>query len=340
MNDLKNDQADPKQRSSSRLGGANPKVIGLVLGLAAAVPLLFMVNDHLRYRELQRIVTLMEEGRHEEAIRVLGRRGSYDPDVITRCLIGSTRLHQRFLDHALVLAASFDHRNIIRHLLEAGADIVAALNGRIGTVRLLIERGADIGVIDSSDTSPLFVAALRGHADVVADLLDAGADPRRRSLNDMTPLGVAAQKGNVAVVQQLLGQGVGVNEVALGHEELAALMIAVVWGQEATVKILIENGAQLDAKSKDGAPALSVAAHSGHLPVVKVLLERGASVDETNDQGGTALRSAADGGYLGIVRLLLKRRADPDTEDIFGKLPIDYARENGHHEIVELLTQY
>jgi ankyrin repeat protein len=50
-------------------------------------------------------------------------------------------------------------------------------------------------------------------------------------------------------------------------------------GREAVVKLLVEKGAGLDFKDKDGWTPLSWAAFNGHEAVVKLLVEKGAELD-------------------------------------------------------------
>ena len=64
-------------------------------------------------------------------------------------------------------------------------------------------------------------------------------------------------------------------------------------GREAIVKLLLENGTEVDARCEGGETALHCAAIYGHGAVVKLLLEKGVAVGGRDEEGRTALRHAA-----------------------------------------------
>jgi ankyrin repeat protein len=62
------------------------------------------------------------------------------------------------------------------------------------------------------------------------------------------------------------------------------------------VKALIDKGADVNAKDKDGQTALMLAAGGGYTEIVKALIEKGADVNAKNNTGDTALSLAKKGG--------------------------------------------
>ena len=69
---------------------------------------------------------------------------------------------------------------------------VAAEFGHADAARLLLEYGADVGLLDSeNDAIALGWAAFFGRPEVVAVLLEAGSEPSQRNKNGLTPLGCA-----------------------------------------------------------------------------------------------------------------------------------------------------
>ncbi|KAA0168611.1 hypothetical protein FNF27_07123 [Cafeteria roenbergensis] len=78
-------------------------------------------------------------------------------------------------------------------------------------------------------------------------------------------------------------------------------MVAAQNGHESTVGLLLDRGADVEARNKSGWTAVMVAARNGHESTVGLLLDRGADVKATNSAGNSALRVAANAS---IVRVL------------------------------------
>ena len=93
------------------------------------------------------------------------------------------------------------------------------------------------------------------------------------------------------------------------------LILAAGRGHIEIVKLLLENGADVNSRTKDGDTALIVASKAGHTNVVKLLLERGADVNAKNRNGRMALMGATNQGHLNVVKLLLERGADVNAKD-------------------------
>ncbi|WP_420617191.1 ankyrin repeat domain-containing protein [Candidatus Palauibacter sp.] len=65
----------------------------------------------------------------------------------------------------------------------------AAREGHAGTVRALLEGGADVNQVSGGDhTSPMLIAMINGHFDLAMELFEAGADPKVASAAGATPL--------------------------------------------------------------------------------------------------------------------------------------------------------
>lgn len=86
------------------------------------------------------------------------------------------------------------------------------------------------------------------------------------------------------------------------------LMLAAFRGDAAAVRALLERGADVNARDKDGDTALMFAAYKGHTEIVSLLLERGANVYARARNGWTAKRAAQSGLHTEVVILL--RRAE------------------------------
>ncbi|XP_022881179.1 signal recognition particle 43 kDa protein, chloroplastic [Olea europaea var. sylvestris] len=88
------------------------------------------------------------------------------------------------------------------------------------------------------------------------------------------------------------------------------------------------DGRDIDAVDQDGRTALLFVSGLGSEPCVKLLAEEGANVNHRDNSGGlTALHMAA--GYVrpGVAKVLIEFGADPELEDDRGKTPLELARE-------------
>ncbi|KAH8652933.1 hypothetical protein BGZ61DRAFT_374430, partial [Ilyonectria robusta] len=122
------------------------------------------------------------------------------------------------------------------------------------------------------------------------------------------------------------------------------LMVPSYFGHNAVVKLLLDKGADVEAKDKNnryGGTPLWWAAQNGHAAVVKLLLGKGADVeakDKNNRYGGTPLWWAAQNGHEAVVKLLLEKGADVEAKDrVDGRTPLWWAAQSGHKAIVKLL---
>ena len=99
---------------------------------------------------------------------------------------------------------------------------------------------------------------------------------------------------------------------------------------------LLNSGADPEATdAKYGSTALHTASFNGHLEVATVLLDAGANVDARNKNELTPLHYAASNGHVALARLFLERGADPYARSREGRTPLEKAE--GRPEMLAVL---
>lgn len=160
-------------------------------------------------------------------------------------------------------------------------------------VSLLLQNGANpVQKFKGKDSELgcLEIAAQQGYLDIVQLLVAAGADINVRSFRGHTPLRIAARNGRVDVVNYCLSKGAEVN--TQGEDGATPLEHAASKGHLEIVKLLVEKGANINLQDKEGDFALGEAAKAGFMEVVVYLLEKGADASLKNQDGNTAQQMA------------------------------------------------
>jgi ankyrin repeat protein len=170
--------------------------------------------------------------------------------------------------------------------------LIEAASGYVETVRLLIDRGADVNARDAMGQTALMRAAMNGASEVILLLLEKGADP---SIRDQQGHFALAESGRRcpspeacrALIERSKGNIQDLNSallsVASGHGPQACLTFAT---------LLLDNGADVNVRTGSGNTPLIGAAVWGPEEMVELLLSRGADVTLKNKEGLTAEKSA------------------------------------------------
>jgi ankyrin repeat protein len=130
------------------------------------------------------------------------------------------------IDTPLIIATRHRHPEMVRYLIERGADVnekgeawytplfVAAHIGDEEIARILLENGARVEPFGGHG-SALNHAAMSGHIGIARSFLEHGADINRKGIDGATPLHDAVSSGNVDMVRFLLANGADVNSRAI-----------------------------------------------------------------------------------------------------------------------------
>ncbi len=319
----------------------------------------------LDYEEFRRLFEKHAAGRREGIVALMDAVRAGDLLKTRQLIVKGADVNgvANFVISPLHIAAEKGHVDIVRALLDGGADVSgarsdtsseeplplhrAACEGHRAVVELLLARGAQV---DSTLPLPVFFpdeegnptalhfAVREGHRDIVELLLSKGADANTRDGDGHTALELALKCDRKEIAAVLRKRGASAPKP---DESDDGLCEAVRDRDIARIKKLLAAGADVKGELWDDSP-LEVAVELGYRDVAEVLIASGADVNKLQDSvpgygSATLLSSAVQEGSLEKVRLLLAIGANPNKADSDGWTPLHQALYCEHDEIVKLL---
>ena len=151
-----------------------------------------------------------------------------------------------------------------------------------------------------------------------------------------SPVADAAMKHDEAGVRALVAQKADVN--APQADGATAIQWAVYNNDVALADVLIAAGANVKTPNREGATPLYLASIQGNAAMIDRLLKAGADANERGPEGETPLMLAARNGTLDAIKVLLDHKADVNAKDkLRGTTPLMWAAEQAHPDAVKLL---
>ena len=249
----------------------------------------------------------------------------------------------------LMIASSYGHYDIAKALIDNGALVnlragdgfnalmEAVRTGNIEIAKLLIEHNSDINIKNKDGKNMIMIACEKGNEEMFNLLIENNADINEKSSWGASALIYASEKGNINIMQYLIDNGIDVNGKADDNGDTPLLWAVTGENPYEASKLLIENGANVNATNYGGvAPATILAASTPK--VVKLLKDNGADLDTKFLDYYPPIAIAAGAGNLEIVKALVENGADVNyyPNDI-NYTAIFHAIDQHNYEVAEYL---
>lgn len=189
----------------------------------------------------------------------------------------------------------------------------AAHKGDIAKIEKLVAAKADLNARDGNGRTPLHVATFARQPAAIRALARAGADLRLLDNDRYDGVTIAAVADDEDSLRALLAMGASAKLVTSRYDG-TALIAAAHLGHDGVVKQLIGAGAPLDHVNNLHWTAVieSIVLGDGgarHQATLKALIDAGANLRLTDRQGNTPLQLAKSRGFSGMVQMLEKAGA-------------------------------
>lgn len=186
------------------------------------------------------------------------------------------------------------------------------------------------------DDGYLIHYAMTHRSDIIVLLMiDAGVNIYASSKSNLQPIHIACSKRNVEIVKLLLDNGADINS-ALNHDK--PVHFAASNSDSRVIKLLFEKGANINESNGYGTKPIHIACRNHNLSVLEFLInDGGVSVDEPHVHGFGPIHIVCEFNHLHMLEFLIKKGANIESQNSCGRRPIHLACMNNESMQVSML---
>ncbi len=232
--------------------------------------------------------------------------------------------------------------------------MLATMYGYLEEMQALIDGGVDIETTDERQYTALHIGAEQDMAKAIEKLRENGANIRAQNEFSHTAIMLAAELNHASAIDALIDlereEDADVIEVTDGRG-YTAIMLATEQNHPETIRVLRNNGANVDAVDNRGYTSAMIAAKKNNAEAIRALTEDmsteeeedlGADLEATDDEGYNAVMIAAKYNNIKALQALIDNSADIDTRTIDedgGITAVIIALQKNNTEAAELLIR-
>ena len=212
--------------------------------------------------------------------------------------------------------------------------------GDLKQVAELIEKTPDsVNELNDELATPLHLASVLGNKEIVKYLLNHDANVNIKNNNEQTPLHavISSENPNINVVKILIENGANINEKAKGN---LPIIIAANNQRENIVNLLIDNGANIPINDEDGEKLLRLSVSRNLEKLFTTMLQKGASLNLQVSNNASLLHHAVKYDCEAMVNKLIAGGLDINQTDFAEWTPLHYAAYYNRDKIASILIKH
>jgi len=208
---------------------------------------------------------------------------------------------------------------------------------QLSIVRYLINKGINGKQLPRQRDSILYTTLKNGHIPMANLLLNKDV----LTLTDDDILDViklSIRNGDIKILECLFKNNIKVNDITdkYGYHPIH---FAIRDKKIECITYLLENGASINEKTKDGRSPLFLAYDTHDRAIIETIIQHNADLNDVNKEGETILFLAVKDNDIELVKYLINNNADLNVKDKDGNTPLMIASHERYFQVVRWLVK-